>query len=181
MCLTLFKVGSLAVAFISLLPLFIGAGPGQTGGRQSIEARLQVLEDREEIRQLLINYGRTLDRRDFAAFSRLFSENAEYGGGAGTTVKGPAAIARSLEETFRKNPTGVRSPNFHFFSNELIEVDGESAVAVSKGLFVVPNAANAPEIAMMATYEDVLTKGTSGWKFKRRTVRADIPYFQATK
>jgi hypothetical protein len=39
---------------------------------QSIETRLRALEDREEIRQLLINYGRTLDQRNFAAFAKLF-------------------------------------------------------------------------------------------------------------
>jgi uncharacterized protein (TIGR02246 family) len=133
------------------------------------------LEDREEIRHLLIEYGRTLDKRDFVAFSKLFAESAEYVGGAGTAIKGPSAIAKSLEETFQKNPTGVRSPNFHLFANEVIQVNGEEAVAVSKGLFVVPNEKNAPEIVMMATYEDVFTHEKSGWKFKRRTVRGDVP------
>jgi uncharacterized protein (TIGR02246 family) len=143
--------------------------------RQSTETRLHILEDREEIRQLLIDYGRTLDKRDFVAFAKLFAENAEYVGGAGTAIKGPSAIAKSLEETFKKNPTGVRDPNFHLFANETIQVNGDEAIAVSKGLFVVPNAANAPEIIMMATYEDVLKREGQQWKFKRRTVHADIP------
>jgi len=146
-----------------------------------MESRLQTLEAREAIRQLLIDYGRTLDRRDFAAFSKLFAEDAAYVGGAATSIKGSAAIAKSLEETFQKNPTGVRSPNFHLFANEVIQVNGDEAVAVSKGLFVVPSAANVPEIAMIATYEDVLIRERSGWKFKRRIVHADIPYLPAKK
>jgi hypothetical protein len=42
----------------------------------SVEARLQRLEDMEEIRLLLLDYGRLLDARDLAAYSRLF---AKYG------------------------------------------------------------------------------------------------------
>ncbi len=148
---------------------------------QSQESRIRTLEDREGIRQLLLNYGQTLDRRDFVAFAALFTEDAEYVGGAASIVKGPAAIAKILEDTFKKNPTGVRSPNFHLFANEIIQVHGNEARAASKGLFVVPNAANAPQIEMMASYEDLLVRSGSGWKFKRRIVHAEIPYFPAKK
>src|SRR3970282_1300439 len=45
-------------------------------------ARVQVLEDREEIRELLLAYGRALDSRDFIAFSELFAEDeGEWIGG----------------------------------------------------------------------------------------------------
>jgi len=143
---------------------------------QSAEARLRALEDREEIRQLLIDYGRTLDSRDFPAFSELFTGDAEYvGSGGSAPVKGGTAIARSLEAIFRQNPTGVRSPNFHLFANEYIQVKGDEAVALSKGLFVVPGKDGAPEIVMLATYHDILTRDGGRWKFKRRTVHADIP------
>jgi hypothetical protein len=149
--------------------------PSAAQNRQSTEARLRALEDREEIRQLLIEYGRTLDRRDFTAFSRLFTEDAEYKGGATTGIRGSAAIARLLQETIEKNPMKVREPNFHLFANTMIQVNGDEATAASKGLFVVPNASGVPEIVMMATYEDVLIREGRGWKFKRRIVRADIP------
>jgi len=174
------RVGSLALmVLIGFFTALTNLSPAQSRNRRSIETRLRVLEDKEEIRQLLIDYGRTLDRRDFGAFAKLFAENAEYVGGAAASVKGPAAIAKSLEETFQKNPTGVRSPNFHLFANEVIQVNGNEATAVSKGLFVVPDASNAPEIIMMATYEDVLIREKSGWKFKRRIVHADIPSYPA--
>ena len=153
--------------------LFNAALPAQP---QPVEARLRALEDREEIRQLLTDYGRTLDGRDFAAFPKLFTDDAEYvGGGGPPTIRGGAAIARSLEEIFRQNPTGVRSPNFHLFANEYIQVKGDEAVALSKGLFVVPGKDGAPEIVMLATYHDILTRDGGRWKFKRRIVHADIP------
>jgi len=143
---------------------------------QTIEARLRVLEDREEIRQLLIEYGRTLDQRDFGAFSTLFADNSEYHGGGGTgVVKGPDAIAKSIEGVFRRNPSGVRFPNFHLFANETIQVNGDEAVAISKGLFVVPTQADTPEMVMLATYDDVLVREHGRWKFKRRLVHGEIP------
>ena len=141
----------------------------------STESRLRCLEDREEIRQLLVNYGRTLDQKDFAGFSKLFTENAEYGVGGTNVTKGAAAIGRQLEEVMRKNPSGLRSPGFHLFVNELIQVKGDEATAVSKGFYVVPNEANTPFIAMLATYNDVLIRENGRWKFKRRLVHGDLP------
>lgn len=171
-----------AFAMLVIAPLFAQIRPERSPIRMtSVEARIRVLEDREEIRQLLIDYGRTLDRRDFEAFAKLFTDDAEYVGGAASAIKGPAAIAKSLEDTFKKNPTGVRSPNFHLFANEVIQVDGNLATAVSKGLFMVPNSANVPQIEMIASYEDVLVRGDSGWRFKKRVVHAEIPSFPARK
>src|SRR5271168_709409 len=58
---------------------------------QSLATRIQRLEDEEEIRNILVSYGRTLDAHDFRAYSRLFSKDGEWVGGFGS-VKGPAAI-----------------------------------------------------------------------------------------
>ncbi len=149
---------------------------------ESTEARLRRLEDREEIRQLLVDYGRTLDQRDFEAFSKLFAANAEYlGGGSMGVIKGAGAIGKSLENIIRKNPTGFRSPNFHLFANEIIQVHGDEATALSKGLFVIPGDGGKPEFVMLATYSDRLTREQGRWKFKRRVVQGDIPGPPASK
>ncbi|MBN2317973.1 MAG: nuclear transport factor 2 family protein [Acidobacteria bacterium] len=143
---------------------------------ESMETRLRRLEDREEIRQLLIEYGRTLDRRNFEAFSKLFARNAEYTGGGGTgAVKGPEAIGRFMEEIFRNNPTGLNYPNFHLFANTTIQVNGDEATALSKGAFVVRGSNDRPETVMLATYHDTLIREDGAWKFRRRVVEGDIP------
>ncbi len=143
--------------------------------QESVESRLRCLEDREEIRQLLVNYGRALDQKDFSDFSKLFTENAEYSVGGMGITRGAAAIGKQLEEVMRKNPSGLRSPGFHLFVNEIIQVKGNEATAVSKGFYVVPNEANAPAIAMLATYNDVLIRENGHWKFKKRAVHGDLP------
>lgn len=149
---------------------------GNSAERNSIESRLQVLEDREKIRELMIDYGRTLDQRDFAGFARLFTEDAEYGGGGNNDItKGAEAISRLLADILRKNPTGVKSPNFHLFSNETIQVNADKAIGLSKGVFVVPGDKNQPDMVMLATYRDVFVRRGGVWKFKQRIVHGDIP------
>jgi hypothetical protein len=65
--------------------------------RETIETRLQRLQDREEIWLLLTDYGRFLDRRDFASFSQLFAEKeGEWIGGMGR-AKTPLAIRKLME------------------------------------------------------------------------------------
>jgi uncharacterized protein (TIGR02246 family) len=138
-----------------------------------VEARLQASEDREAIRALFANYGRTLDARDFAGFAQLFARDAEYVGGG--TAKGPDAIRALLESLLKANAAPVSGRDFHLFSNETIEVKGDQATAVSKGAFVVTSKENKPEILMLATYRDQLVREDGHWKFKRREVRGDIP------
>ena len=143
---------------------------------ESIEKRLRRLEDREEIRQLLIEYGRTLDRRDFEGFAKLFARDAEYTGGGGSgAVKGPEAIGKFMEEIFRNNPTGLNYPNFHLFSNTTIQIEGDEATALSKGAFVVRGSNDRPETVMLATYHDTLIRENGAWKFKQRVVEGNIP------
>jgi uncharacterized protein (TIGR02246 family) len=154
----------------------IQAQGGKSIEKKSIEARLQALEDREAIHNLMIDYGRTLDHRDFAGFARLFTEDAEYGGGGGGgAIRGPEAIAKLLQDTFEKNPTGVKTPNFHLFSNETIQLDGDQALGLSKGVFVVPGEKNQPEMVMLATYKDIFVRKNGAWKFKQRMVQGNIP------
>ncbi len=90
--------------------------------KESVEVRLQRLEDREEIRQLLTDYGRYLDKRDFDSFSRLFAEKeGEWIGGMGR-AKGRQAIGTLMEDTIGHDTTGkIGGPNYHLFTNEMIQ------------------------------------------------------------
>ena len=92
------------------------------------------LEDLEEIRTVLTNYGRFLDARDFSSYSHLFAKNGEWIGGLGN-VKGPAAIQAFMEKSIgTTNP----SHNYHLLSNFEIDVHGDASTAWSRWAFVVP-------------------------------------------
>jgi uncharacterized protein (TIGR02246 family) len=168
----LLTMGALYALYTMVRPI----GTLQPKTTVSLRTRLRMLEDREEIRRLMINYGRTLDQRNFSAFAKLFAKDAEYGSGAGGgTTKGAEAIAKLLEDIIRKNPTGLNTPNYHLFCNETIELHGDLATASSKGIFVVRSDKNKPESVMLAAYNDTFLRENDGWKFKQRIVHSDIP------
>jgi len=141
---------------------------------QELQARVQALEGREEIRILMHDYGRLLDERDFDGFARLFAAQSEYDSG-GIVSKGPDAIAASLKDIIGRNPAGFKTPNFHVFFNESIEVQGDRGTAVSKSAFIVPGEDNKADAVMLANYHDVFIRENAHWKFLRRVVRSDIP------
>jgi hypothetical protein len=157
---------------IACLPAVFAAEPSRPRALAA-DPVVRALQDREAIRVLLRDYGRTLDARDFDGFAALFAANAQYV--SGTTVTGPAAIGQSLKDIMGRNPLGFREPNFHVFFNEVIDVHGDRATSTSQSLFVVPGERNTPELALMASYEDVLVREGGRWKFLKRIVHGDIP------
>ena len=78
------------IFLMALTPLF-------AQDSKSLAARVQRLEDIQEIQGVLLDYGKYLDARDFASYSRLFAKDGEWVGGFGT-VQGPAAIQAFMEK-----------------------------------------------------------------------------------
>src|SRR5262249_61715438 len=78
---------------------------------KSPAAQLQELMDKQAIHELFMNYGRTLDSRDFAGFERLFARDAEYGGrrdmGQGSAAV-PARPGAAVEQNGAPTPGGDR-------------------------------------------------------------------------
>lgn len=135
-----------------------------------LELRLQQMEDRAAIERLLLDYGLTLDNRDFAAYSQLFAAEGEWKGALGTH-KGPAAIRAAMEKTF-SDPAALadipKGKNFHVMSNFIIEVQGDRATAKSMFIFY-KMAGSKPEAAVAGRYEDVLIRENGKWRFLQRT------------
>jgi uncharacterized protein (TIGR02246 family) len=135
----------------------------------SLEARLRQLEDREEIRLLLLDYGRHLDSRNFAAYAGLFAADGEWVGGFGS-VKGRAAIQAFMEKNMG---TGAnKANNYHLLSNAVITVNGDTASAWSRWAFMVPGA-NGATIAQAGRYDDTLVRENGRWRFQKRVASND--------
>jgi len=146
-----------------------------TGALDTDKVRLQQLEDREEIRRLTMDYGRFLDRRDWDAFSRLFAEkDGEWTGGMGS-AKGPQAIKKLMEDTIGRDSGVAASPNFHIFTNQVIDLEGDTAAATTKWMFVVQGQDKLPKALYLGHYDDAMVRENGRWKFQRRVVHADIP------
>lgn len=169
--LTVVQVHAFALATALLLS---SCAPAASEEQVQVQARLAELQAREAIRSLFTDYGRTLDSRDFAGFAELFARDSTYvAGGAAGTAQGPEAIAALLEQLITSNATGA---NLHTYANEKIGFsDAQHATAQSRGAFYVQDAAGAPQLLMLATYNDELVQEEGHWKFLRREVLGDIP------
>jgi uncharacterized protein (TIGR02246 family) len=138
-------------------------------------ARLQRLEDREQILELMTAYGATLDNRDFAAFGRLFAEDATYVSGPSPT-RGRAAIQSMLEKMITSNPSNLPPPNYHLYFNPSIQIDGDRATALSRGAYVAPDPAmKTAQMVFFVSYEDTLVRRDGRWLFQQRVVKGGIP------
>lgn len=158
---------------ICLLALAAGAPAAAQSSRSavadSVSARLQRFEDKEEIQNLLLDYGRHLDSRDFAAYARLFARDGEWVGGFGS-VSGPANIQAFMEKNMGTAPN--KAKNYHLLSNFVITVTGDTATAWSRWAFVVPGERGAA-ISQAGRYDDTLVREDGRWRFKRRVASND--------
>jgi uncharacterized protein (TIGR02246 family) len=161
-----------SLAWLILTPPSFAQTPGTTQGDPSFAARLQRLEDTEEIRTLLLDYGRFLDSRDLAAYSRLFAKDGEWVGGFGS-AQGPAAILAFMEKNLGTGPN--RTNTYHLLTNFVIDVKGDTATAWSRWTFVTPGSDGKPVIAQAGRYDDTLVRENGRWKFKRRVASNDLP------
>ena len=152
--------------------LALGASVTDAATPDSSAARLQRLEDREQILELLTAYGATLDRHDFAAFGQLFAEDATYVSGPAPT-RGRAAIQSLLEKMITRNPSNLPPPNYHLFFNPSIHIEGDRATAQSKGAYTVPDAATkATQLIFFISYHDTFVRRDGQWVFQQRLLSA---------
>ena len=155
----------------------ITAVAGQTAKPSSdaLAAKVQVLEDREAIRALLVTYARTLDERDFAGFEQLWAKDAEFIGGANNTAKGPKAIRDLLQGLLKVNGAPVPGRDFHLVMNQTVDVAGDTATGFSRGTWVVTDPESKLRISIIANYYDQFVREGGRWKFKRHQIGGTPP------
>jgi ketosteroid isomerase-like protein len=136
--------------------------------------RVQVLEDKQAIWDLFMEYKRVLDLRDFHAYSQLFTPDAVWVGNLGLAT-GPAEIEQLLIETLETYESD-ETRTHHLVMNPVIEVDGDHATALSNWGYVTRDDHDAPVVEMLGHYVDEIERTSEGWKFRRREAYSDIPW-----
>jgi uncharacterized protein (TIGR02246 family) len=160
---------AVAIAAASTVTMVGQAQPG------TLEARVKVLEDRDAIRALLVDYASTLDNRDFTAFEQLWAKDAEFVGGGGNSAKGPAAIRDLLRGLLTKNAASGPGRDFHLVMNQTIDVKGDTATGFSRGTWVSTNFENRLQVTIIANYYDQFVREGGRWKFKRHQIGGERP------
>ncbi len=162
----------LAVAFMGVTAL--APRPVQAADLESLAARVQVLEDREAIRALILAYGTAHDHRDYRTFASLFATNGEWVGGLGS-AKGPEAIFKLMDEKIGHNPQPNGSGTYHVLTNDDIKLDGDLAAATTKWIYITPGDNGSPKLVFLGHYDDKFIRENGVWKFLRREAPVDIP------
>jgi uncharacterized protein (TIGR02246 family) len=150
-----------------------GARPASADDLQALAARVQVLEDREAIRALILAYGQAHDHRDYRTFAGLFATNGEWIGGLGS-AQGPDAIFALMDKSIGHNPLPQGSGTFHVMTNEQIEIDGDRASSTTKWLYLLPGDDKSPKLTYLGHYADQFIRERGQWKFLRRQSFSDI-------
>jgi uncharacterized protein (TIGR02246 family) len=151
------------------------AGQSAKPSADALSARVQVLEDRDAIRALLVSYASTLDSRDFAGFEQLWARDAEFIGGANNAAKGPAAIRDLLQGLLKVNAAPVPGRDFHLVMNQTVDVTGDTATGFSRGTWVVTDPDTKLRISIIANYYDLFVRENGRWKFKRHQIGGTPP------
>ncbi len=178
-CLRYTAVATVAATLgivIGLKGVSVAQSAQTRGDLASLQARVQTMEDENEIRALLIEYGRTLDAHDLVGYSNLFAKDGEWLGGFGRAT-GPAGILALMQKsmgTAAGDPKDVKG--FHVLTNPLVHVEGDHATALSKLIFFARSAEKKPSPALGGHYDDTFVRENGRWKFQRRIVMLDIPY-----
>lgn len=139
-----------------------------------LEERLRVLEAKEEIRNLLQSYRRTLDIRDMRAFSELYAADGSWSGASGAAT-GPEDIYAMLTAALPDNPPWPGSTLWHWISDPTIVVDGDTATAESFWMHVRRGDGDAVLMPTLGRYDDQLVVEDGRWRFKDRSVTRLIP------
>jgi uncharacterized protein (TIGR02246 family) len=167
------RVAATTLATVFMLTSVLAARPALADDLESLTARVLKLEDREEIRALILAYGRAHDHRDYRSFANLFAAEGEWMGGLGS-AKGPEAIFALMDERIGHNPLPEGSGTFHVMTNEQIEIDGDRASSVTKWLYITPAADDSPKLTYLGHYDDQFIRENGAWKFLRRQSVSDI-------
>lgn len=165
--------------FLLLLSLITIAGPmpsvlAADNALAELAARVQVLEDREEIRNLILAYGTAHDHRDYRSFANLFAREGEWVSGMGSG-KGPDGVFKLMDEMIGHNPLPQGSGTFHVMSNEKIDIEGGRASALTKWIYITPDSDGKPGLTILGHYNDEFIREDGQWKFLRREAPVDLP------
>jgi len=123
------------------------------------------LDDDRAIRRVMARYCHTVDDGAFEEVATLWTDDAELAL-RGETAIGPAAIVNVI--------AGRQTPELrglHVIANVIIDVEGDTARAVSDFLFMRREGGPDPIVKFIGRYLDRFVRTPDGWRFRRREIQ----------
>lgn len=140
---------------------------------ESVAARLRRLEDERDIVRTLYRYGHGLDYGPEAAFLDVFTENGKWMRVAGRKPARSFEGVHGLAQMFRDH---THAPDFyhkHVVVNPQVDVEGDTATAVSYLIFVCDHP-EGPYIRAFSRCRDRLVRCSDGrWRIETRAAELE--------
>jgi len=134
---------------------------------KTLEERIGILEDIEEIKKLKARYLYAIDDGDWDSVLDCFSEDAKVDYGLWGRYEGRMEIEKFFKELFPPH----YSLHHHVTHDPLIEIDGDKA----RGRWNLDEAATIAKgskaIWISGRYDDEYVKESKGWKYKSISVK----------
>ena len=137
----------------------------------TLQARLQRLEDHQEILQSLIDYGELLDARDLDRWADLWATDAEFEMSTGTVAKGREAIKRMLGAVMAGSPASA----LHLELNPRITVDGDQASSTMMFAVARTQDDGLTRVVYLGHHHSRHVRTPDGWKISYRRNTVDLP------
>lgn len=176
------------LAAVAVVVMSMGAAAGSAFGQAKsadTAARLQKIEDRQAIEQLLMgDYPRALDSNDWAAYAALFTKDGTLIMNGTTKRTGHTAI-QELFSTFPRlastaeaaspcpAPAGAHR-TMHVVSNLSLQIDGDTATDQAYWETIATRDCKSV-VAGSGHYEDVLKREDGKWRFFERKIFDEFP------
>ena len=150
---------------IALVACALAAGSASLVSAQHKSGKLSA-EDYVEIQQLYARYNNAIDSGDAEAYADTFVPDGTF-----NTFTGREALVGFIH-SWREKMNGANRR--HWNSNLLINATPEGASG-SVYLLLIDVGVRPPVIAAAAKYDDQLVRTPQGWRFKKRTTKAEAP------
>jgi hypothetical protein len=138
----------------------------------TLEQRIERIEHRIEITELIARYCFTLDLRDIDALMGCFTEDAEFRRSDGTFESGRDKLRQYYIDNLKIMGPTLHSPQ----GNLIIEIDGPHT-ASSRHYGLAEHAVNDELVVAAMTYHHSYRRVDGSWLISRRVV--DFWYFAA--
>jgi 3-phenylpropionate/cinnamic acid dioxygenase small subunit len=136
-----------------------------------VEARLRILEDRQEILQSLVDYGELLDARDLDAWAELWAEDGEFEMSTGRVARGRERIKEMLGAVMAKSEQRV----VHLEVNPRISLDGDRATSTMLYGVGRTEPDGLTRVVWFGHHYSRHVRTPAGWKIAHRRNTVDLP------
>ena len=134
---------------------------------------VQQLLDTQEIQELLAEYMRLLETRDWVPYAQLFATNGELHFNEYHLV-GSHVIRDTMLKIAPTDPKRPAPSAADLLTNVSVNVKGDVATSTSRWTGITLGPDNRPMVTRAGHYEDTFVRESDRWRFQKRVVHVDV-------